>query len=188
MHSASVEEAIRASRRGELERFGEVYDAYLERIYRFVFHRLSHKQSAEDVTSEIFMKALEHIKSYNPDKASFATWLYTIARNTLTDRFRKGGEVGSIDEAANFASHHDTMREAGSRTELEKVEQYLHTLDARERDIVMMRVWDDLPHKQIAEILGMSEAGVKMQYSRTIRTLKSQFGPTALLLLILLAS
>lgn len=171
---------------GELEEFTKLYDVYLERIYRFVYTRLPHKQTAEDVTSDIFISALEKINTYNSSKASFSTWLYTIARNKVIDhtRTRKGTE--DIDLAANVVSGHNPAQDASTVFDIDSIQSFLKTLDSTQRDIITMRIWDDLPHKDIASVLGMSEAAVKMSYSRTIHKLQLEFGAAAIALLLLL--
>lgn len=177
---------LAAIAKGELEQFTKLYDTYLERIYRFVFHRLPHTQTAEDVTSDIFISALEKIHTYNIRKASFSTWLYTIARNKIIDHTRTRKGVEDIDLAKDVASAHNPAQDASIAFDVGSIEKFLDTLDATQRDIVTMRVWDDLPHKDIALVLGMSEAAVKMNYSRTVSKLQSHFGTIAILLLFLL--
>ena len=177
---------LAAIAKGELEEFTKLYDAYLERIYRFVFHRPHHRQTAEDVTSDIFISALEKIHTFSASKASFSTWLYTIARNKIIDHTRTRKSVEDIDTAKDVASHHNPAHDASTAFDIDSVQKFLNTLDATQRDIVIMRVWDDLPHKDIAAVLGMSEAAVKMNYSRTISKLQANFGAAAIALLLLL--
>lgn len=187
MENEIDEESILAAiAKGELEEFTKLYDAYLERIYRFVYNRLPHTQIAEDVTSDIFISALEKISSYNSQKASFSTWLYTIARNKVIDYTRTRKKTEEIDAANNVASHHNPAHDASTAFDIDSVQKFLSTLDATQRDIVIMRAWDDLPHKDIAAVLGMSEAAVKMNYSRTISKLQIEFGATAIALFLLL--
>lgn len=177
---------LAAIAKGELEEFTKLYDAYLERIYRFVYHRLPHTQTAEDVSSDIFISALEKISSYNSQKASFSTWLYTIARNKVIDHTRTRKSTEEIDAANNVASHHNPAHDASTAFDIDSIQKFLGTLDATQRDIILMRVWDDLPHKDIATVLGMSEAAVKMNYSRTIHKLQVAFGTAAIALLLII--
>lgn len=177
---------LAAIARGELHEFTKLYDMYLERIYRFVYHRLPHTQTAEDVTSDIFLSALEKIHTFNRKKASFSTWLHVIARNKIIDHARTTRTAADITEAEHIASNHNPSHDASVSFDTDTIKKFLASMDQTQRDIVMMRIWDDLPHKDIAEILNMSEAAVKMSYSRTISKLQAHFGSLAVLLLLLL--
>ena len=73
---------------GEAEAFGALYDRYVEQVYRYVFYRVRNEAEAEDVTSDVFMRALRAIPKYEPRQA-FLAWLYRIARNAVIDRSRR---------------------------------------------------------------------------------------------------
>lgn len=180
-----LESAIISCQKGQLEQFAVLYDAYVKKIYDFLYFRLRHKETAEDLTSAVFMKALEKIQSYNQEKSAFNTWLYTIARNTLFDHFRSHKDQSPIDEALEHSSNQNIVKEVGLKMEVEKVQQLLNKLDSEQRDLVIMRVWDGLSFKEIAEILGKSEAASKMQFGRTLKLLQAQ-APLALLCLLML--
>ncbi len=185
-HHTDEHRILAAIAKGELEQFTKLYDTYLERIYRFVFHRLPHRQTAEDITSDIFMSALEKIHTYDIRKASFGTWLYAIARNKIIDHTRTRKTAEDINAVENLASAHDPARDASTAFDIDSVQKFLSTLDAAQRDIITMRIWDDLPHKDIALVLNMSEAAVKMNYSRTMSKLQNHFGSMAIVLILLL--
>src|SRR5258708_23862066 len=90
VNSAEREEDAALARRassGEAEAFGALYDRYVERVYRYVFYRVRNEAEAEDVTSDVFMRALRAMPKYEPRQA-FLAWLYRIARNAIIDRGR----------------------------------------------------------------------------------------------------
>ena len=89
--SAEREEDAALARRagsGEAEAFGVLYDRYVDAVYRYVFYRVRNEAEAEDVTSDVFMRALRAIPKYEPRQA-FLAWLYRIARNAVIDRSRR---------------------------------------------------------------------------------------------------
>ncbi len=182
--NSSINEAIISCQKGQLGQFEVIYDAYVKKIYDFLYYRTQHKQTVEDLTSVVFMKALERIQSYNPKKSAFNTWLYTIARNTLFDHFRSNKDQSPIDDALGHPSSQNISKEVGIKMEMEKVQKLLDTLDSEQRDLIIMRVWDGLSFKEIAEILGKSEAASKMQFGRSLKFLQSKV-PMALLYLLL---
>lgn len=180
-----IESLARKCQQGNLEHFGLLFDAFHQKIYRFVYFRTHHKETAEDITSQIFTKALERITTFNPSKGGFATWLYQIARNSIIDFYRSRKETENIDDAWDIADNTSIERDVDTRQQLEKVRSYLQTLPAQQRDIVLMRVWDDLSHKEIASVLGISEASVKMTFSRVLAKLhKESWAATICLMLI----
>lgn len=166
---------------GNLERFTELYELYIKRIYSFIYYRTHHKETTEDLTSVTFAKALQHIKSFKAGKGSFSAWLYQIARNTVTDHYRQHRPVSDIEDAWDLSADVDIERDVDIRQKLERVTGYLRTLPAQQRDIVIMRVWDGLSHREIGQILGISEANSKVIYSRTMAKLNQAVGAAAVL-------
>lgn len=183
MTEEQIQSAAIACSRGQLEQFGSLYDAFLDPIYRFVYYRTGHKQTAEDITSEVFMKALSSIRGYKPERAGFSTWLYTIARNTVIDHSRAIRPTQGLEEALEVTSTDNPFRDSANRIELEHVLEQLKAFSVRQQDIVLMRIWDGMSHREIAQVLGLSEANVKMQYSRTLKALQQKVGLSALMAL-----
>lgn len=179
--------AIEACQSGRLDRFGDLYDAYAEKIYRFVYFKTFHKETAEDLTSDIFIKALERIGQYDASKGVFSAWLYRVARNTVIDHYRTSHPAESIEDGWDFISLTDVEREAHASLQLEKVSEAMKGLKSEQREILTMRLWDGLSHAEIASILDLSESNVKQIFSRTVRSLKKQFGEHMILTLILIA-
>lgn len=169
---------------GDFEQFGILYDKYVKRIYEFICFRTSHKETAEDLTSKTFMKALEGIKSFNADKGSFSSWLYTIARNSVIDHYRVSKNVSDLSQAFDLASSDDLESDQDIKNKLEEVKAYLEKLKPEQREIIMMRVWEGLSYKEIAEIIGKSEDNCKVIFSRAINLLRKDLQVIVLLLLI----
>lgn len=172
---------ISLCQRGKLENFSGLYDLYIRKIFNFIYYRTHHKQTAEDLTSLTFTKALQHINDFRSDKGSFASWLYQIARNTVTDHFRQARPTSDIEDAWGLSSKDDIERDVDTRQKLDQVNKYLKGLPAQQRDIVIMRVWDGLSHREIAEIMGITEANSKVIYSRTLAKLNQAVGAAALI-------
>lgn len=170
---------------GEAESFGRLYDKYSRKIYDFLFYRVHHKETAEDLLSQTFHKALERIGQFNGKKAQFSTWLYQIAKNNLIDYYRKSQPHEDLENAWDLPSSANVEMDAEISISLEKVKKYLAGIGKQQREIVLMRVWDGLSHKEIAEILNISETNSKVIFSRTLSKLQEGF-PLIILLLILI--
>jgi RNA polymerase sigma-70 factor, ECF subfamily len=176
-------ELIENSQRGDSQAFGRLYDRHLRTIYDFIYYKTRHKETAEDLTSQTFFKALKNIQSVDPNR-SIISWLYKIAHNSVLDHYRTMRHQSDIEDCYDLSDDTDTVGELDNAEEVKKVKDYLHKLTPTERDIVIMRVWQELSYKEIADAIGKSEANCKMIYSRTLKKLRTLI-PLALYLLLL---
>lgn len=166
--------------------FASVYDAQVSRIYRYHYYRTRHRETAEDLTSQTFLKALEHFSRYDAAKASASTWLFAIARNTLIDHVRRARPSVDVDDMEDFLpSGEHVERDVAARQDLEQARALLHRLTAAQREIITLRLWDELSYAEIAQVTGKSEDACKMTFSRGLSALRKHAGPMALFLLIL---
>jgi len=178
-------EIIKKCQAGNLDDFTLLYDAYVKKIYNFIYYRTQHKETAEDLTSRAFMKALEKISSFENEKGSFSSWLYRIARNSVIDYYRTKKHDADISDIWDLASEENIERDLDTKEKLKKVDEYLKNLKSEQREIIIMRVWQELSYKEIAEIIGKSEASCKMTYARALAKLKQEMPLSVLFLFIL---
>lgn len=180
----NIEAIAEACQKGNLEKFGEIFDAFHEKIYRFVFFRTHHKQTAEDITSVVFTKALEKIHSFNPQKGNFSSWLYQIARNSIIDHYRSRKETQNLEDAFDISTPSSLEKDTDTALKLEEVKKYMQGLAPEQRNILIMRVWDGLSHKEIAAVLNITESASKMAFSRVMSKLNKDLMPALLYLII----
>jgi RNA polymerase sigma-70 factor (ECF subfamily) len=179
-------ELILECQSGKTEAFGHIYDRHIRTIYNFVFYKVFDKDLAEDLTSQTFFKALKNVSSVDPDRA-IISWLYKIAHNSILDHYRSVRPTEDVDDHWDLGDETiDIVGRLDTDVDMKRVGKYLKELTSLERDIIIMRIWQELPYQAIAEIIGKSEANCKMIYSRSLKKLKSMI-PLALLLLCLLA-
>ncbi|PIR75566.1 MAG: hypothetical protein CO030_02135 [Candidatus Magasanikbacteria bacterium CG_4_9_14_0_2_um_filter_42_11] len=88
MNNTRIQRWADAATHGDREAFGQLYDLYIKEIYRFVYYKTHQKETAADITADIFVKALHKIDTFDAMKGSFRTWLYTIARSAVIDHYR----------------------------------------------------------------------------------------------------
>jgi RNA polymerase sigma-70 factor, ECF subfamily len=172
MENSEDSAIIKDCQAGRPEEFGRLYDKYIRKIYDFIYFKTAHKETAEDLTSRTFLKALENINGFDGGRGTFSAWLYRIARNTVIDHYRTRKFDANIEDIWDLAGKEDMARDIDTREKLARVEKYLSALKREHREIVMMRLWGGMSHKEIAEALGKSEAGCKMLYSRAITALR----------------
>lgn len=157
---------------GHMDSFVLLYDAYVEKIYNFLFFRTMHRELAEDLTSQTFIKALEKIHTFDGNRGTFQSWIYQIARNLLIDEYRKRKPVENIDAHENLQSNTDLEAETQAQLDKETLQKILSELPDESQELVTMRLWDELSYVEIAAITGKTEGSLKMQFSRIINKLQ----------------
>jgi RNA polymerase sigma-70 factor (ECF subfamily) len=178
-------ELILQCQSGDTAAFGPIYDRHVRTIYNFIYYKVFDKETAEDLTSQTFFKALKSVSSVDPDRP-ILSWLYKIAHNSVLDHYRAQRHTEDIDDFWDLHDEDvDVVGSLDTEVDVKRVKKYLKNLSTIERDIIFMRVWQELPYQAIAEIVGKSEANCKMIYSRSLKKLKSMV-PLALLLLLIL--
>jgi RNA polymerase sigma-70 factor (ECF subfamily) len=158
--------------------FAELYEEFLPKVFRYVQYKVNNVQLSEDLTSAIFEKALVHLNKYSSDKASFSTWIFSIARNTIIDYFRvqRKRETTSLDESIEIPSSDSSPEEELlKREELEKLHACLAQLPPDEQEIIRLKFGAELNNRQIARMLGLSESNVGTKLYRAVRKLRDGF-------------
>ncbi len=177
-------EIVAQVQNGDSEKFGVLYDRYIKKIYDFVYFKTNHKETAEDLVSIIFSKALKNIDKFD-NKGTFSSWIYRIARNTVIDYYRTKKSNANIEDVWDLADDSNIEIDLDSKQKLTEVKKYLSKLKSEQRDIIIMRVWQEMSYKEIAEIVGKSEANCKMIFSRVMKELREEM-PLGLFILFLL--
>jgi RNA polymerase sigma-70 factor (ECF subfamily) len=188
MHSDYNEKKLIIScQQGHTDSFGPIYDEHVKTLYNFVYYKVFDKDLAEDLTSQTFFKAIKNIQSVDPERP-ILSWLYKIAHNSVLDHFKSkhSRPHEDIDDAWDIHDESVNITESlDIKSEASRVLKYLKKLPRVERDIIIMRVWQELPYQAIAEVVGKSEANCKMIYSRSIKKLRSMI-PALIVLFMLL--
>lgn len=178
------EQEIAAScQAGNTEQFGELYDRYVRKIYAFIYYKTLHRETAEDLTSEVFLKALKNIKSFDLEK-KFSTWLYAIARNSVIDHYRTLKRAQPIEDVWDLGDESDMSEKIDDRIVFEKINKHLARLSPIQRDIIILRIWEDMSYADIAGIVGKNEGNCKVIFSRAIAELRT-YMPDLLLIFLL---
>lgn len=155
--------------------FKPLYEKYYESIFRFVYNRVEDKETAFDLTADVFLKGMLSLQQYEHQGLPFSSWLYRIARNVLADVFRKQSKMRVV--SISSVQLYNVMDEI----EADHREPYLHRLaqliaGLREEDLqlVEMRFFEKRSFKELAEILDSTEAAVKMKLYRLLQEIKEQ--------------
>ena len=171
-------ETIDSTGRSNREVFGEVYEEYLPRIYRYVSYRVSDAATAEDITSVVFEKALVKFSDYCADRGALSTWLFTIARNAVVDYYRRRGRQPTVplDNAPPLVEEGDPVAEEITRREMRALLRFcLEILSRREQDIVSLKFGAEATNRQISRLLWLTESNIGTILYRTVRKLRDCF-------------
>jgi RNA polymerase sigma factor (sigma-70 family) len=141
----------------------------IRRVYAYVAYRIGDGPEAEDVSSEVFERALRYRWSYNPDKASPITWLMAIARRVVADR-GVPPETTAVDEATDLADPLDVEAESVRKLDLRAA---VAQLSERDRELIGLRYGADLSAAQIAELLESEPHAIEVSLSRAVSRLRS---------------
>lgn len=168
-------EALANIRAGDTEQFGALYDAYFQKIYNYIFYRTRHRETAEDLVSATFLKAVKYLGSFDARKGNFSAWIYRIARNTLYDHYRGAKIVESLeDHEEEIAGPTNIEKDVLDKQRVGFVKEHFKELSDDQREIISMRIWDQLAYAEIGKILGKSEASCKTTFHRGIEKLKEK--------------
>jgi len=181
VNSAEREEDAALARRagsGDVWAFGVLYDRYVDAVYRYVFYRVRNEAEAEDVTSEVFMRALRAIPKYEPRQA-FLAWLYRIARNAVIDRSRRHGarqQVSFEDALAHPNADQVVNPDAGllAGSDAAVVRRAMRQLTPLQQEILVLRYVEGLDTKAISRLVGKRDGtirGIEFRALSALRTL-----------------
>ncbi|WP_261301102.1 RNA polymerase sigma factor [Paenibacillus andongensis] len=175
---------IREIKDGNVQIYNELMRRYERKILAFIFHMLKNTQMeaiAEDLCNETFYKAYRSLHSFREIEASFSTWLYTIARNTVLSELRKNKSVQISLEQSGLTPHasFDAMPEqAMLRNEkVSMVREAINSLPEKQRSALILREYDQMDYQEIANILGQTVSSVKSLLFRARASVKLQLDP-----------
>lgn len=154
----------------------ELYKEYYKKVYGYVYLRVKSHAEAEDITADVFAKIVEKIDTFDSEKASYPTWIFTITKNMVISHYRKRHESEDIEElqiADDSASPLDTAI-LSERSGI--VAEALKQLSERDRDIIIARYYYDHSFKQIGEMMNMTEANARVTHGRVLKKLKELIG------------
>lgn len=159
----------------DTRKFEPLYNRYYEAIFRFIYQRISDKHLSGDLTSEVFMKALSSIKSFNSQGIPFSSWLFRIARNILIDRFRRGknNRVVNVETSALAGMAEEAEVDSVDEERMNRMLQCLENLPDEDMQLIEMRYFEKRSFKEIGEILDITENNAKVKTYRILDKMKN---------------
>lgn len=157
------------------ERFGPLYEKYYKQIFNYLYQRMEDKETAFDLTGQVFLKALTNLGKYEFKGVPFASWLYRIAHNEMMQLFRSNKDKRAINaDISDLRFICEESEEPFFEEYIPVIKRLILELDGDDLQMVEMRFFEKRPFKEIAEILEITEVNAKVRMHRIIDKLKKK--------------
>ncbi len=172
-----IEALVKKAQKGDHDAFAEIYDAFIDPIYRYVFFRVR-KEDAEDIVETVFLKVWEYLKKYKKQKnKSFASWVFRIAHNLVVDHYRsdKASMIGELTpNLPDNNRDHNPVKQTQATLDKEKLKVAISKLKKSYQEIIVYKFINELSNKEIASILKKSEGSLRILQFRALKALKRE--------------
>jgi len=177
---------IKNCKNNDFSDFWELYDKYIDKIYNFIYLKVYNREIAEDITSDVFYKLLEKVTSIDTSwKYTFSSWIYKVAYNKVIDFYRTKKDELDIDELYDIWVEENIWKKIDDKDKLKEVFNYINALKPEHKEVLIMRLWDNLSYAEISEITWKSVDNCKQIFSRNIKKINTDLTTLLLILLFL---
>ncbi|OGF28967.1 hypothetical protein A2477_04140 [Candidatus Falkowbacteria bacterium RIFOXYC2_FULL_47_12] len=160
----------------EADAFSTLYDAYAERLYRFIYFKVTNRQEAEDLSSQTFLKIWQYaLEGKLKTKESFQAFIYKVARNTVIDYYRatrKKKRDVALETAGAIADEHSTEDDIDRKLAISRVEEKLRSLKSEYQEVLILHYLNELSIHEIASIVDKKRGAVRVLLHRALKALK----------------
>jgi RNA polymerase sigma-70 factor (ECF subfamily) len=165
---------VQLAQEGNTEAFAELYEAYFNKIYRYIALKLGQRMEAEDITQKVFLKALDSISSYKWRNIPFSAWLFRIAHNLVIDHYRKSQRQSTLElnEEIVASKNRGPEKVVEIKLDIEWLAKETAKLTNAQREVLSLRFAGELPIAQVAKVMGRSEGAIKALQHSAIVTLR----------------
>ena len=163
----------------DAEAYGQLYDYYIDRIFRFILFKVSVNEVAEDLTSEVFLKTWEYINRTTKKIGNLNALLYKVARNCVIDHYRaKRKDFIKTDEEylESIMDARDMEKETNVKIDFQSIEKQLMKLKEVHREVIILKHIEELSIDEIAEIMDVSRGNVRVLIHRAMKALREIAG------------
>lgn len=165
-----IQALVKRAQNGESDAFGLIYDAFSQRLYNFLFSKLRHRETAEDMLHTVFLKAWNNLNSYQPRKsAKFSTWLFQIANYTLIDHWRTRKNLVELDKVENLSELSSTDK---PYEHYDYLAVAFNQLPPDHQTVLQLRFRQELSVAETARVMNRNEISIRVLQHRAIKHLK----------------
>ena len=170
--------AVRRAQEGDAAAFGDLYDAYVDRIFRYIRFRVGDEMESEDLTEVVFERAWQAIGRYEDRGRPFSAWLYAIAANVVSDHYRSQRARADLDpNLVDRAASRDPVAAAEAACRRAALEQAIRRLTPDQQQVIILRFIEGLSPAEVAVTLGKREGTVRVIQHRALAALRSMLTP-----------
>jgi RNA polymerase sigma-70 factor (ECF subfamily) len=169
------EQLVERAKQRDQEAFAQLYEEYFDRIYRYIVFKIGDETEAEDMTQQVFLKALRSISSFRWKGVSFSAWLFRIAHKQIVDYMRRKAKRFAVPLNESIVSgDDDPQKVTEQRADIEQVLAAAKHLTKAQREVVSLRFAGDLSISEVARVMGRSVGAVKaLQHSAVVALRKA---------------
>jgi RNA polymerase sigma-70 factor, ECF subfamily len=172
MTEQEIQQAFQKAQKLDREAFGLIYDHFSGKLYKFIFFRVGHKELAEDILADTFVKAWTRIEQVSSAKA-FTSWLYQIAKNSVIDYYRLKKVTVDLEEVVDILEDAASpIDDANLVIEQRVVIELMQELPQDQQQVIRYKFFEELENIEIAQIMGKSEGSVRVIQHRAVNKLK----------------
>lgn len=166
-----LQRLVQRASQGDAEAFGKLYDLHLDAVYRYVYYKVNEASEAEDLTSQVFLKAWEAIPRYEWRQIPFSHWLMRLARNAVIDHYRTTRTHGELDEDL-VSRDPDPQGEYLRGERLKGLEAAIRRLPEDQRTVVVLRFIEEMDYAELADLMGKSQGALRVIQHRALAALR----------------
>lgn len=174
MDSHEIRTLVALAKNRDQVAFGELYDMYASRIYRFISLKVPVREQAEDLLQETFLKAWQALPKLKLENLYFGAWLYKIARNLTNDFYRKVYRTPvqeDIEEHYELAANIDINETISTLFDIERVRAVMPKLKPEYRQVLELRFVQEFSVEETARVMGKSKIAVRLTQHRALKRL-----------------
>jgi RNA polymerase sigma-70 factor (ECF subfamily) len=176
-----VEEQLDLLRRAQAldeEALAEIHDRYYQGVYRYFSFRMPDHQTAEDLTSEVFIRFLTAVRDKNAPPNTIQGWLFGTARNVAREYYRRSKKIEVVSITEWLSDGKSSLENSLSkRMDMQALSKAMGQLTEEQRHVLALRFGYGLPIREVADMISKSEPAVKMLQARAIMALTKQMEP-----------
>lgn len=177
LRSEEVEDLVSRSQSGDQEAFAELYEIFVDPIYRYAVFRVKN-EDAEDLTENVFLRVWEKLGKYKRQKnKNFSAWIFRIAHNMIVDYYRANSDKVSVEltiDVADDKREHNPLFVTQHNLDRGVLKKALSNLKENYREVIIHKFISDLSNAEIAEVLGKSEGSLRILQFRALKALKDE--------------
>lgn len=165
---------VQAAQAGEASAFGLLYERYRQQVFRYCLARSASQPEAEDLVSEVFLRAMESLERYRDQGLPFVAFLYRVARNAAIDRHRREASTSLFDLVIEPRSTSDVEADVARSDEMDAILQALRRIKPEYREVILLRFVEGYGAADVAKLLDKAEKAVWNLQQRGLERLRHE--------------